>query len=232
MGANALLCSTTIVSASFLPPRTNCFSPSAAGRSPFDVLTSMKFRSKIRYPRLSRHPRNYVRQLLLSSRRRFLPGKVIVPDPLKGTLETILVVDDHEIVRKTVVSILEHSNFVVLSAGCGASAVKLAQETERTIDLLHSGVNMPEMSGPELGVHRRKVREAIGSALPRPRKKTERPRWKMKAAVEFVDAVLEADRKAPRKQLYMHLRKTALGILVPETCVPQSYGWGVAAQVD
>ena len=52
----------------------------------------------------------------------------------------------------------------------------------------------------KLGVHRRMVREAIGSALPKPRKKTERPRWKMKAAVDFVDAVLEADRKAPRKQ--------------------------------
>ena len=52
----------------------------------------------------------------------------------------------------------------------------------------------------KLGVHRRMVREAIGSALPRPRKKTERPRWKMQAAVDFVDAVLEADRKAPRKQ--------------------------------
>jgi hypothetical protein len=49
-------------------------------------------------------------------------------------------------------------------------------------------------------VHRRMVREAIGSALPRPRKKTERPRWKMQAAVDFVDAILEADRRAPRKQ--------------------------------
>ena len=52
----------------------------------------------------------------------------------------------------------------------------------------------------KLGVHRRMVREAIGNAMPKPRKKTERPRWKLKAAVEFVDAVLEADRKAPRKQ--------------------------------
>jgi hypothetical protein len=44
------------------------------------------------------------------------------------------------------------------------------------------------------------VHEVIGGALPKPRKKTKWPRWKMKAAVEFVDAVLEADRKAPRKQ--------------------------------
>jgi transposase len=110
----------------------------------------------------------------------------------------------------------------------------------------------------KLGVHRRMVREAIGSALPKPRKKTERPRWKLKAAVEFVDAVLEADRKAPRKQRhtahriweriqhelpeckigertvrqYVHQRKIALGMLVRETCVPQSYAWGVEAQVD
>ena len=49
----------------------------------------------------------------------------------------------------------------------------------------------------KLGVHRRMVREAISSALPSPRKRTERPRWKLKAAVEFVDAILEADRKRP-----------------------------------
>ena len=47
----------------------------------------------------------------------------------------------------------------------------------------------------KLGVHRRMVREAIGSALPKPRKQTERPLWKLRAAVDFVDAVLEAERK-------------------------------------
>jgi hypothetical protein len=52
----------------------------------------------------------------------------------------------------------------------------------------------------KLGVHRRMVREAVASALPKPRKKMERRRWKMDAAAGFVDAILEADRKAPRKQ--------------------------------
>ena len=91
----------------------------------------------------------------------------------------------------------------------------------------------------KLGVHRRMVREAIGSAVPKSRKRTERPRWKLKAAVEFIDAVLEADRKAPRKQRhtahriwariqsevpdckiaertvreYVHDRKVALGLI-------------------
>jgi transposase len=110
----------------------------------------------------------------------------------------------------------------------------------------------------KLGVHRRMVREAIGSALPKARKRTERPRFKLVAAVAFIDAILEADRKAPRKQRhtasrvwqriqgelpeckicqrtvrqYVRDRKRALGILERETYVPQSYDWGVEAQVD
>ena len=80
----------------------------------------------------------------------------------------------------------------------------------------------------------------------------------LKAAVEFIDAILESDRKAPRKQRhtahriwvqmqhelaeceiaertvreYVHDRKIALGFIVRETCVPQSYPWGVEAQID
>ena len=110
----------------------------------------------------------------------------------------------------------------------------------------------------KVGVHRRMVREAIRSALPKPRKKTNRPKWKLKVAVEFIDAILEGDRKAPRKQRhtahriwtrmqheladcaiaertvreYVHERKIALGFMVRETCVPQSYTWGVEAQID
>jgi transposase len=110
----------------------------------------------------------------------------------------------------------------------------------------------------KLGVHRRMVREAIDSAVPKSRKKPERPRSKLKDAVDFIDAILEADRKAPRKQRhtahriwtrignelplckiaertvreYVHDRKIALGLMARETCVPQSYAWGVEAQID
>ena len=82
-------------------------------------------------------------------------------DSHKGTLETILVVDNHETVLKTVVEVLENAGFLVLSADCGASAVKLAQETDRKIDLLLSDVNMPGLSGPDLGEILKKARPNI-----------------------------------------------------------------------
>ena len=67
------------------------------------------------------------------------------------TLETILVVDDDESVLRVVVTILQHANFVVLSADSGPAAITLAHETERAIDLLLSDVDMPGITGPELG---------------------------------------------------------------------------------
>src|SRR5579872_7181254 len=102
------------------------------------------------------------------------------------------------------------------------------------------------------------VREAIRSAVPVRRKKTERPRTKMVPAVALIEEILEADRKAPRKQRhtahriwkrigeevpgctaaqrtvrqYLEQRRQALGWGERETFVPQSYDWGVEAQVD
>ena len=110
----------------------------------------------------------------------------------------------------------------------------------------------------KLGVHRRMVREAVRSATPARRKKTERPSVKMGAVSVFIDGILEADRKAPRKQRhtarriwermreevpgstaaqrtvrhYVERRKEELGYGRRDTFVPQSYEWGVEAQVD
>ena len=80
---------------------------------------------------------------------------------LKGTFETILVVDDHESVLNSVVAVLEHANFRVLSADSGANAIKLAGKTDGRIDLLLSDVDKPNMSGPDLGEALKKARPDI-----------------------------------------------------------------------
>jgi CheY-like chemotaxis protein len=63
------------------------------------------------------------------------------------TLGTILVVDDQEIILRTVEAILEFADFQVLSANNGAYAIKLAGETEGKIDLVLADVDMPKISG-------------------------------------------------------------------------------------
>jgi DNA-binding NtrC family response regulator len=76
----------------------------------------------------------------------------------KETAETILVVDDNESILTAVVAILKARNFRVLSADSGPAALKIAEETTETIDLLLSDVEMPQMSGPDLGEAMKKAR--------------------------------------------------------------------------
>jgi two-component system cell cycle sensor histidine kinase/response regulator CckA len=78
--------------------------------------------------------------------------------PLKELLETILVVDDNELVLTVVLTILKGENFRVLSANSGPAALQLAEQTDRKIDLLLSDVEMPQMSGPDLGEALKKTR--------------------------------------------------------------------------
>ena len=54
----------------------------------------------------------------------------------------------------------------------------------------------------KLGVHRREVRKGLASAMPAERKIPERERPKLAEPVPFIDAILESDRKAPKKQRY------------------------------
>jgi DNA-binding NtrC family response regulator len=93
----------------------------------------------------------------MHSQRKVLCDKTM-PGILTPNRETILVVDDNAAVLGLVVSVLEYSKFRVLSAGNGATALELANETEGKIDLLLSDVDMPKMSGPDLGEKLKKLR--------------------------------------------------------------------------
>jgi DNA-binding NtrC family response regulator len=85
----------------------------------------------------------------------------IIPGAFTSALETILVVDDNPTLLTLVVAILKRAKFKVLSADSGANAIELARETKGTIDLLLSDVDMPLMSGPDLGEALKKARPYI-----------------------------------------------------------------------
>jgi two-component system, cell cycle sensor histidine kinase and response regulator CckA len=79
-------------------------------------------------------------------------------ESLVKPLETILVVDDTEMVRELVVGILQGANFHVLQANNGEEALKVALDYSGRIDLLVSDVQMPGMTGPDLGEALKKSR--------------------------------------------------------------------------
>jgi len=84
-----------------------------------------------------------------------------MPGSIKETLETVLVVDDDEVVLKTIVRLLEDANFRVFAADSGTKAITLSEATEEPIHLLLSEVELPQMSGPDLGKTLKKKRPDI-----------------------------------------------------------------------
>ena len=64
--------------------------------------------------------------------------------------ETILVVEDTDVVRRVAVQILEKGGYRVLSAASGKEALECAQQMHETIHLLLTDVVMPEINGRKL----------------------------------------------------------------------------------
>ncbi|MHB8153903.1 MAG: IS21 family transposase [Bacillati bacterium] len=133
--------------------------------------------------------------------------------------------------------------------------MELFEEIRREYEF---GVGTIQGVARKLGVHRRMVREALGSAVPAEKAAAPRPRPRLEPLVEFIDGILEADKKAPRKQRhtahriwvrigkeypdhpvsestvreYVRERKAQMGLASRETFVPQSYDWGEEGQAD
>ena len=133
--------------------------------------------------------------------------------------------------------------------------VELLEQIRREYEF---GVGTIKGVAHKLGVHRRTVRQALANAEPPEHMQVERERPVIGPLRPFIDAILEADRNAPRKQrptahriygrirtelpehkvaevtvrLYVRERKRELGWSTRATCVPQSYAPGQEGQVD
>ena len=73
------------------------------------------------------------------------------PEPVDATgRETILLVEDEEVVRRVTERILKKAGYTVLSAASGGDALLLCERHTGPIDLMLTDVVMPHMSGREL----------------------------------------------------------------------------------
>ncbi|MBA3316568.1 MAG: PAS domain S-box protein [Gemmatimonadales bacterium] len=83
---------------------------------------------------------------------RSLPvADVTVPTELRGGSETILVVEDEDVVRSLACRGLREQGYTVLEARHGREALDQVQARRDSIDLVISDVVMPELGGRELG---------------------------------------------------------------------------------
>ncbi len=80
------------------------------------------------------------------------PGseKIVSSLDYKRGSETILLVEDEELLCHVVVDMLGHLGYKVLGATSGKQALALAQEYSGRIDVLITDVLLPELGGPQL----------------------------------------------------------------------------------
>jgi two-component system cell cycle sensor histidine kinase/response regulator CckA len=86
----------------------------------------------------------------------------VVPAALRRGSETILLVEDDELVRRVVCSILRRNGYHVLDASSGGEALLISSGFPAEIHLLLTDVMMPEMSGRDLADQLAPQRPAMG----------------------------------------------------------------------
>ncbi len=77
---------------------------------------------------------------------------------LKRADETVLLVEDEEIVRKITSTILRENGYSVMEASDGEEALEIARSYQAAIHLMLTDVVMPRMSGQELAYRMKQVR--------------------------------------------------------------------------
>jgi two-component system, cell cycle sensor histidine kinase and response regulator CckA len=72
-------------------------------------------------------------------------------DPPEGGSETILVIEDEDVVRQLACRGLRDQGYLVIEGGNGIQAIQYIEQHPGTVDLVISDVVMPEMGGREFG---------------------------------------------------------------------------------
>jgi len=75
--------------------------------------------------------------------------------------ETILLVEDEELVRRAVTQILDRAGYRTITAANGLEAIGVLREQERPVHLVLLDVVMPELGGPETWERMRGMREGL-----------------------------------------------------------------------
>jgi two-component system cell cycle sensor histidine kinase/response regulator CckA len=100
----------------------------------------------------------------------YLPAFAPVPEPVvtespaptvQGSSETVLLVEDEDLVRQLTREILTRHGYRVLEAADGVAALEVVQQYGGAIDLMVTDVVMPRMSGNELVEHVRPLRPGM-----------------------------------------------------------------------
>ncbi len=94
-------------------------------------------------------------RVYLPALRKVVQDAGATPDDLRGT-QTILVVDDEEMLLTMAQTILSGYGYRVLTALSGQAAVELLERAEPRVDLVITDLVMPRMSGRELVEHIRR----------------------------------------------------------------------------
>jgi len=82
-----------------------------------------------------------------------------------GAGKTVLVVDDHDTTRQTIVRMLEAGGFTVLAASSAAEALDRLTQQSDDIDIVLSDVTMPGMTGIDLSYHIREQYPSMPVAI-------------------------------------------------------------------
>lgn len=69
---------------------------------------------------------------------------------ISQSTKTILVVEDIDLIRELIVTILQSPDFTVLQSANGYDALRIAADDTQKIDLLLTDISLPGMSGVQL----------------------------------------------------------------------------------